>query len=100
MSLERSLFWRQVENLNPHSIRGNDLRIRRRRQEVQVPVLPTRRAVFDYLGIEDIRPLSLQEGQLLVPARLAQYSAELSPSQPNTPMDGNCLLDSLWDQLK
>ena len=86
--------------LNPNSVCGNDLRARRRLQQNLVPHLSSQRAVFDFLGIENIRPLTLDEGQVLVPSRLAHFNAQLSPTQLSTPRDGNCLFHSLLDQLQ
>ena len=45
------------------------------------------------------RKLQLDEAEELLQFRLAELGFQLSPSQPSTPPDGNCLMHALLDQL-
>ena len=42
--------------------------------------------------------LRIEDGRPFAARRLRQLNLELSPSQPNTPGDGNCFLHAVVDQ--
>ena len=46
------------------------------------------------------RLLSLSQGRPLMMRRLQELDLSVSPSQPETPKYGNCMMHSLYDQLQ
>ena len=44
--------------------------------------------------------LSLRQGRAVMIRRLQELDLSVSPSQPDTPKDGNCMMSSILDQLR
>ena len=44
--------------------------------------------------------LSLTQGRPVMIRRLQELDLSVSPSQPDTPKDGNCIMSSILDQLR
>ena len=49
--------------------------------------------------VESNKLLSLRQGRPVMTRRLQELDLSVSPSQPNTPKDGNCMMSSILDQL-
>ena len=50
--------------------------------------------------IEESQKLNLVEGEVFASLRLQQLGMIVSPTQPDTPGDGNCFIHAILDQLK
>ena len=99
-----------------YSIRGNNLRNKRRRlndgeqvvfnsldvnplTDINLSANPSKLEVLDFFGVRQGDKLSLDQGEIIMDLRLEQINFVKSSSMPNSPRDGNCLISCIVDQV-
>ena len=67
-----------------------------------IDVESSQEEIYNFLGLSwpPTRLLHLSEGMFLQELRLKELKFKLSPTQIQTPADGNCMMWALFDQLK
>ena len=67
-----------------------------------IDVESSQEEIYNFLGLSwpPTRLLHLSEGMFLQDLRLKELKFKLSPTQIQTPADGNCMMWALFDQLK
>ena len=100
-----------------YSVRGNDLRQKRRRlnngaekvvydltnvnllADIAINASSSKQEILDFFGLKDGDKLTLEQGEVMMDLRLEQIKFEKSKSLPQSPRDGNCLMACLVDQV-